>query len=246
MRKVYYIPRDIAKKIKDPVNLISICGPYDSHPDFKQNHNLLYLRFSNFYRDMPEPTRQHLIDDEQIEKIIEYATAVFAKGEDIFVHCGEGSIRSPAIATFISHLADYGDGELYMPSSSYAGHRGSDHHMCRETFNRCVEFHTKKVTEGKVLIAIDQLRAKIEVAGLAYSAVVSVVDDYRIDGKRQYIESEVDEAIKRIAEGVAALTGEGGKNPPGGVMMDLMKKSKLNTAPRADFNGVKDTSEGEA
>ena len=198
MSKVYFVPKKVASSIRTPVNLISINDPYGSWAEFSVKHNLLKLGFINDYSGIQEVTKRHLIQDEHIEKIIEFCKPIFEKGEDIIVHCGEGSVRSPAIANFISDLSGHFKCQLYMPSASYREHRGTDHHMCRYTYRTCVSYFAKKQTEGKTLITQDVVSDMAREAGVEWAALWNEIDYFRLPEGRRFIEEDVVKAIEKL------------------------------------------------
>lgn len=127
MPKVTWVPRDYAVKIKEPLNIISISGMYDNTPAFAvPPKNLLSLRFNPFGCGMDT----HLADGETCRKI--FAFMETCKGEDILVHCGEGRIRSPAVALFIADAYDRIDspeGGAWEPDFDHPGRKFGDGSM---------------------------------------------------------------------------------------------------------------------
>lgn len=165
---VYFVPKEVATRLKAPINLIAIYGPYDCPLEFKPKHNLLRLQFANHYEGMSELMAQKMISEEQIQKIIDFVKA--CKGEDIVVHCGEGRIRSPALAQFIEYMTMEGfvledsDEERpgYIMSGQYMGaNHGDGDGFDRETFHKCRGYFDKLVEAGNPWKAasVDNLQA---------------------------------------------------------------------------------------
>lgn len=199
MPKVYFVPKKTAQSIRTPVNLISINDPYGSWAEFSVKHNLLKVGFINHYSGIQEHSLKHLIQEEDIQRIIDFVTPIVEKGEDIIVHCGEGSVRSPAIAYFIHRMAEYMEGaKTYMPSGTYLDHRGHDHHMCRHTLHTCVEYHAKKLTEGKTLISVDEASKLGEEAGVEWRQLYSLIQWYKIEGNRVFVKEEVEKVLSNL------------------------------------------------
>lgn len=209
MPKIYFIPRAVAKAIKDPVNLISIYDPHNGAESFSVKHNVLSLGFINHYGGISEHAAKKLISEEQIQKIIDFYKA--HKNEDIYVHCGEGSVRSPAIATFISVMcAD--EGNFRGASGTYGGHRGSDHHMCRHTLNACRDYYEAKLMEGEELLDMHQLSEVLKENGLDMERI-SIMRNFqgrRLSCGYRFVKREVLEKIssmKAVLEVANTMTG---------------------------------------
>lgn len=246
MPKVYYVPKKLAQSIRTPVHMISINDPYGSWAEFNVNHNMLKLGFINHYSGIQEHSLQHLIQEEQIQRIMDFVAPIMAKGEDIIVHCGEGSVRSPAIAQFIHHISEHAQGvPVYMPSGRYQGHDGSDHHTCRHTVRACTYYHSKKMMEGKTPIDGDEVVKLCEAAGVEYRTLYAQVDWFRVEEGRRFIKEDVEAALAKIAtarEGMSglekALLREGGVfakpalDHAGSIMMENMRNAhgKLSTS----------------
>lgn len=231
MPKVYFVPKKVAQDIRTPVNLISINDPYGSWAEFSVKHNLLKLGFINHYSGIQEHSFQHLIQDEDIQRVMDFATPLLEKGEEIVVHCGEGSVRSPAIAHFIHHMAEYvAMAPAYNPSGTYRDHRGSDHHMCRHTYHTCVNYYNKKLTEGKTLIEMDEATKLCDDAGVEWRRAYALLEWYKIDGKRMFAKEEVEAALAKIQAAAQPQSEE--------------VEAINTTMPRVINTGVKDCSAG--
>lgn len=209
MPKVYYVPKKLAQSIRTPVHMISINDPYGSWAEFNVNHNMLKLGFINHYSGIQEHSLQHLIQEEQIQRIMDFVAPIMAKGEDIIVHCGEGSVRSPAIAQFIHHISELAQGvPVYMPSGRYQGHDGSDHHTCRHTVRACTYYYSKKMMEGKTPIDGDEVVKLCEAAGVEYRTLYAQVDWYRVEEGRRFIKEDVEAALAKIATAREGMSAE--------------------------------------
>lgn len=241
MSKVYFVPKKVASSIRTPVNLISINDPYGSFAEFSVKHNLLKLGFINDYAGIQEITKRHLIQDEQIEKIIEFCKPIFEKGEDIIVHCGEGSVRSPAIANFISDLSGHFKCKLYLPSASYREHRGSDRHMCRYTYRTCVSYFAKKQTEGKTLLTQDVVSDMAREAGVEWSLLWNEIDYFRLPEGRRFIEEDVVKAIEKIQTASRARIHPSDSDMKPGSESAV---ESIGLTPRIVVTGMKDCSVG--
>lgn len=214
MPKVYFVPKKVAQQIKSPTNVISINDPYGSWAEFGVKHNLLKLGFINYFDSMSDTSKAHLIKDEQIQEIMDFVKPIIEKGEDIVIHCGEGSVRSPAIATFISNLSDYAEGsKAYIPSGTFANHRGSDAHACRFTIRRCNEYHAIKATEGKELLEQSEVAALVEEAGLEWRQVWYSLVHYRVLALgRRFIKEDVIATIEKLKSDLATNNSSGVKD----------------------------------
>ena len=157
------------------------------------------MGFINNYSGIQEHSLKHLIQDEDIQRIMDFVTPLLEKGEEIVVHCGEGSVRSPAIAHFIHHMAEYvAMAPAYNPSGTYRDHSGSDRHMCRHTHHACVNYYNKKLTEGKTLIDMYEATKLCDEAGIEWRQAYSYLEWYKIDGKRMFAKEEVEAALAKI------------------------------------------------
>lgn len=94
---VTYIPLKAAKALTKPVNLISVRDRWD-WPEFKPTHNRLDVCYSvRMSEDDP-----HAFSDKIADEILAFVQSV--PGQDIYVHCGEGRMRSPAIAVALQRV----------------------------------------------------------------------------------------------------------------------------------------------
>jgi len=102
MSKVSFLPQQVASGMSVPVNMISLNSPNDFTRFAVEHKRLLTLSFyPNDYQDMGDkgPT------EETAKAIVDFIDS--CNGEDIVVHCGEGRIRSAAVAKFIYRDFDY-------------------------------------------------------------------------------------------------------------------------------------------
>lgn len=102
MSKVSFLPQKVASEMAVPVNMISLNSPNDFTRFAVEHKRLLTLSFyPNDYQDMGDkgPT------EETAKAIVDFIDS--CNGEDIVVHCGEGRIRSAAVAEFIQRDFDY-------------------------------------------------------------------------------------------------------------------------------------------
>lgn len=94
---VTYLPLKNAQALTKPVNLISIRDRWD-WPKFTPAHNRLDVCYSvQMSEDDP-----HCFSDKIADEILAFVQSV--PGEDIYVHCGEGRMRSPAIAVALTRI----------------------------------------------------------------------------------------------------------------------------------------------
>lgn len=89
-----FCSKQIATELTTPTNVISIRFENDSWPTFAVGHNRLLSVV------LPLLERGESIDPEVCEQIYQFARECHE--ETIVVHCGEGRIRSPAVATAIA------------------------------------------------------------------------------------------------------------------------------------------------
>lgn len=102
MNKVTFLPKDAVTKIKVPSNIISINSPneFTSFP-FKHKRLLSLSFYPNDFGDLT----YNIPTEETAKQIIDFIES--CDGEDIVVHCGEGSVRSAAVACFMERDMDY-------------------------------------------------------------------------------------------------------------------------------------------
>lgn len=141
MLKVTYLPGKVASKLTTKTNVIAIRSPYDAGLQYAAKHNMLSLSFFNNCDSLSEQQRERMLSSDQAQQIIDFVKKCAEAKEDIVVHCGEGRIRSPAVACFIEYMTSddmrHGDGDkAYMVSTKMPGCIGSDRHMDRDLFWR--------------------------------------------------------------------------------------------------------------
>ena len=102
MPSVVFFPAEVAGAIKIPTNMISLNSPNDWQKFEVQHKRLLVLNFypnDYLYMSKDGPT------EETAQKIIDFV--ISCNGEPIVVHCGEGRIRSAAVAAFMERDMGY-------------------------------------------------------------------------------------------------------------------------------------------
>lgn len=100
--KVTFISAEAAQRLETPSNVISINSPHEhTHLPTKHTRLLILSFYPNDYHDFGEqgPT------EKTARKIIDFA--ISCNNEDIVVHCGEGRMRSAAVAVFLEMDLDY-------------------------------------------------------------------------------------------------------------------------------------------
>lgn len=102
MREVTFLPKQAAGALTKPANVISICSP-NEYQEFACEHKRL-LRLS-FYPNDYGDLKHNIPTEETAKKIIDFVES--CEGEDIIVHCGEGRIRSAAVACFLERDMEY-------------------------------------------------------------------------------------------------------------------------------------------
>jgi len=134
MPKVAWVPKEAAKKITVPTNVISIRGPYDSYPTFAVKHKrVLSLSFNPFDTHQSESMKEKEFTPALCREVFAFMES--CQGEDILVHCGEGRIRSPAVAFFIAEAYDRTDepvGGSWTPDFKHPDRKFSDAGMDRQ------------------------------------------------------------------------------------------------------------------
>lgn len=130
MRSVTFLPKDKASELKAPSNIISISDP-GRFVDFACEHKRL-LRL-NFYPNDFGDIKTNIPTEQTAQQIIEFVES--CEGEDIIVHCGEGRVRSAAIALFIERDMDY-ELDLEFPgcTGSVAGRSGNLFRLLRREY----------------------------------------------------------------------------------------------------------------
>lgn len=111
MPYVTFLPKEVARNLKEAANVISVRGVHDSKLDFKVKHNRLLELFFNPFDCGSKPEQECTL--EICDQIIDFVKE--CGKEDIIVHCGEGRIRSPAIAEAIEYISH----ELYETDAHY-------------------------------------------------------------------------------------------------------------------------------
>jgi len=130
MQQVTFLPVLVAKKLRKPTNVISIISPYDPQPQFEVEHKrLLRLSFFPFGVKLSEQMKDCRLTPEITQQIVDFAEK--CKGEEIIVHCGEGRVRSPAVAMFIESLYEGQEDGWYL-ALKYPGCLGHTAGMDRE------------------------------------------------------------------------------------------------------------------
>lgn len=117
MPKVTFLPGEVAGAIVEPSNVISINSPGHSQ-SFSCNHKRL-LSLSFYPNDRGNLTH-NIPTVETARKIIDFVES--CDGEDVIVHCGEGRVRSAAVAMFIARDMKY---KLDMEFPGCLGHTAS-------------------------------------------------------------------------------------------------------------------------
>lgn len=102
MRQVTFLPKQAAGALTQPANVISICSP-NEYQKFACEHKRL-LRLSFYPNDFGD-LKHNIPTEETARQIIDFVNS--CEGEDIIVHCGEGRIRSTAVACFMNRDMDY-------------------------------------------------------------------------------------------------------------------------------------------
>jgi hypothetical protein len=151
MRTVSFIPKQSAERLETPVNLISINSPNEYTRLVIGHTRLLSLSFyPNDYQDMGEqgPT------EKTARKIIDFM--ISCNEEDIVVHCGEGRIRSAAVAEFIERNYDY-DVDYQAPGciGSIGGASKNLYRLLAYTFNPYKRTIRRLKSTGHQIKAID-------------------------------------------------------------------------------------------
>ncbi|MDU8351109.1 hypothetical protein RYA05_04265 [Pseudomonas syringae pv. actinidiae] len=102
MREVTFLPKQVAGALTEPANVISICSPNEFQKFACEHKRLLRLSFyPNDFGDL----KHNIPTEETAKQIIDFVES--CEGEDIIVHCGEGRIRSSAVACFIDRDMGY-------------------------------------------------------------------------------------------------------------------------------------------
>lgn len=147
MPKIHFINKDAAVALTKPTRLIGLRGSYDQPLSYHARHiQLLQLKFDPMNMSRVKPDGQ--ITDEDILAIIDFALVASESREEIIVHCGEGRIRSPAVAQFIEYILEFiyeeegaaADVEPYYMATDHPGCLGSAAGMDRELFFRMKMF----------------------------------------------------------------------------------------------------------
>jgi predicted protein tyrosine phosphatase len=123
MNQVTFLPKDVASALTVPTNMISINSP-NSYTQFACEHKRL-LVLSFYPNDFGDLTH-NIPTEETAKEIIDFIES--CNGEDVVVHCGEGSIRSSAVALFMERDMDY---EL---DTEFKGCKGSTANRSRNLY----------------------------------------------------------------------------------------------------------------
>lgn len=102
MNKVTFLPGDIAGAIVEPSNIISINNPGREQAFACKHKRLLSL---SFYPNDRGNLTHNIPTAETAQKIIDFVES--CEGEDVIVHCGEGRVRSAAVAMFMARDMKY-------------------------------------------------------------------------------------------------------------------------------------------
>jgi predicted protein tyrosine phosphatase len=102
VRQVTFLPKQAAGALTQPANVISICSPGEFQKFACEHKRLLRLSFyPNDFGDL----KYNIPTEETAKQIIDFVES--CQGENIIVHCGEGSVRSTAVACFMDCDMDY-------------------------------------------------------------------------------------------------------------------------------------------
>ena len=94
---VTFVPRDVAIGLKTQANVISVISKADVVPVFKVKPKRIHVvRLDAFGGGK--------LSAYDVKQLVKFLTT--CGDEDIVVHCGEGKIRSPAIAMAVTRLTD--------------------------------------------------------------------------------------------------------------------------------------------
>jgi hypothetical protein len=87
---ISYIPRSYVKDLADSANIISIISEGESRPAWKPNQNVLELTDPGFG-----------LNGEDHQKAMAFLDSL--NGENLFIHCYMGQIRSKSMAKWLQH-----------------------------------------------------------------------------------------------------------------------------------------------
>ena len=174
MRNVHFIPKQAAVALKKPSRVIAISSRYDSFLTYGADHKqLLRLSFdpSNI---RPQPGMQdYRITEDQCHQIIDFLIVAMQHDEDIIVHCGEGRIRSPAVAQALEYIANsINDNCLYSMSLEHPDCIGSDAMMDRDLYFKIRSVYEQDPDDALRQIAKKHIDAGREVIGIERQAAM--------------------------------------------------------------------------
>lgn len=125
---VTFVPRDVAISLKTQTNVISVISKADVVPVFKVKPKRLHVMRVDAFGG----ARLSAYDVRQLVKFLNSC-----EEEDVVVHCGEGKIRSPAVAMAVTRLSDRA------LNLDYPGCVGTTNTADDSTFKRIIRLATE-------------------------------------------------------------------------------------------------------